>query len=170
MRSSPATASIVPWSPKEWGGVVVRWQLERLDPPERRGEILVLDDARGRHQLGRSEACDLKLHTATASRQHAELWRREDGAWFVAACEGRPMLVDGEPLAGECELCEGLCLTLGGDRLRCRRVEPAAVWIEVAPPSGSEGRAGLPGSLWIGLGILLFSLAIVAILRFGLGG
>jgi hypothetical protein len=145
------------------------WQLVRLDPPERRGEILTLDDSLGRHRLGRSSECDLRLHTASASRQHALLRRREDGSWIIEAVADRPLLADGEPVEGECELCEGLALTLGGDRLRCRQVEAEAP----APSSSAEPSARRSLPLWSGLtggAMLLMLLAIMTILRSGCGG
>jgi hypothetical protein len=144
------------------------WQLVRLDPPERSGEILTLDDAAGHHQLGRSNECDLQLHTATASRRHAELRRREDGSWIVQAVAGKSLLADGEPVEGECDLCEGLALTLGGDRLRCRQVE-------AGPAAAGTGEPPVRGSLplwtgWTGGAILLMLLVIMTILRSGCGG
>ena len=97
------------------------WELDRIDPPSRRGEVIPLVPNVGRYVLGRSLVCSIPLYTATASRQHAEVFRRDDGEWVVAPLPERLVLVDGEPLRGECELCEGLSLVMGADQLRCRR-------------------------------------------------
>lgn len=145
----------------------MHWQLVRIDPPERRGEVLTLDAALGRHLLGRSTECDLTLHTATASRRHAELRRREDGSWIVEPCGGRELLADGEVVEGAMELCEGLSITLGGDRLRCRRVDSVVPEVEIAAAAASAPLGGARRwSIIAGLAILL---AIGAILRSGCG-
>jgi hypothetical protein len=99
-------------------------QLERLAPAQKRGECIDLDASRVRMSVGRSEDCDVRLYSATASRLHAELRRDADGSWWIAPLEGCEVRADGEPVGERCELCEGLSLELGRDRLRCQT--PAA--------------------------------------------
>ena len=138
------------------------WELERMRPPARRGEAISLDVRRERHLVGRSLRCDVRLYSATASREHAELRRDAGGQWWLAPLPGKIVLADGEVLRGECELCEGLNLDLGGDRLRCRRASrdsqgPRAVGSSSSGPSRVV--------LGIAVGLLALLLGVLVLWR-----
>jgi hypothetical protein len=145
------------------GRLPTYWMLETLEPTERRGERVKLDTARGRYRLGRSESCDIRLYTAEASREHADLRWSETGEWLLEPLPGRRVRADGEPLEAPCTLCEGLRIELGGDSFRCSEaLAEVADPAPASPPPLLRGFAGRPAAvaLTVALGVvwLIFAL------------
>jgi hypothetical protein len=111
-------------------------RLERRLPAER-AETIEL--ARLGYLLGRLSACDVKLHSPTASRQHARITAR-DGKWYLQPLPGKVVILDGTSVAEEVALRHHMRLQLGGDEF---------VFIEeraerqTAAPLPSVGRARL---------------------------
>lgn len=135
------------------------WQLERLAPAQKRGEQIDLDDARPtRMRMGRASDCDVLLFSATASRCHAELRREPDGSWWILPVEGCLVLADGAPVSDRCELCEGLALELGRDRLRCRAAA------RVGDQERPHRAVLLPGSRPPGVLLALAALVLLAVI------
>jgi hypothetical protein len=81
----------------------------------------------GRLTIGRLPACDVSLNDANASRQHAELVRREDGWWLIDLDSTNGTLVNGS-LVKERRLVRGDLIQIGSSRLEyaSERVAPAA--------------------------------------------
>lgn len=109
------------------------WQLERISPAEKRGERIDLDPARRVHRVGRARHCEVRLYSAAASREHAEIRLDETDRWWIVPRSGRRVLADGEPVGEACELCEGLSLAMGRDRLRCHAGAAVAMDAARAP-------------------------------------
>lgn len=86
--------------------------LKRVAPEESAGDTILLsgDD----YLLGRSHTCTVRLHSATASRQHAKIEGRSD-EWFLSPVGSRPLIIDGHPAYGEVRLRDGMKVQLGGD-------------------------------------------------------
>lgn len=122
----------------------VVWELVRMAPSQREGERIPLETAKGAYRVGRSVDCDIRLFSPTASREHAQLRRDECGRWLLERSPGREVLADGEPIEGSCELCEGLSLVMGSDRLVCR--SPAADEARLASPEPAA--ASTLGPVW----------------------
>jgi hypothetical protein len=93
--------------------------LERLEPSLGRGERLRLDGAHSRVTLGRAEQSDIRLYTASASREHAVIEGSADGEWVLTPIEGKRVLIDGAPTEEAVVLETGMNLILGADHLRC---------------------------------------------------
>src|SRR6185369_4459464 len=77
----------------------VRWE-DRSERPWISLEHVLPPDFAGVERLdkevaivGRSLECDVRLYSASASRQHARIEQREDG-WYLAPIEGRRVMVD----------------------------------------------------------------------------
>jgi len=85
------------------------------------------DMTSGRLTIGRLPACDVSLNDANASRQHAELVRRDDGWWLVDLDSTNGTFVNGS-LVKERRLASGDAIQIGSSRLEyaSERVEPAA--------------------------------------------
>jgi hypothetical protein len=86
--------------------------LKRVSPEEGTGEVVSLstDD----YLLGRSSSCNVRLNSATASRQHARIERR-GGEWFLSSVDGKTVVVDGHPAYDEVRLQSAMKIQLGGD-------------------------------------------------------
>jgi hypothetical protein len=143
------------------------WELVRLSPPKHRGQRVRLDASQPTALLGRSGRCGIRLYSSSASRVHAELSLRSDGVWSLHARAGCLMLADGAPVDGDCELCEGLQLSLGGDRFRVQAFteddrQAAAEAADRLDPRGGLSRLAL---LRI-FGFLVGSLLLLLLWRF----
>jgi hypothetical protein len=93
--------------------------LERIEPSLGRGERLRLDAAHWRVSLGRAEESDIRLYTASASREHATIAGNERGEWVLTLASGKSVLIDGEITTEPIELEVGMNIILGQDHLRC---------------------------------------------------
>jgi predicted component of type VI protein secretion system len=105
-------------------------RLERV-APSGSDETIALD--RPSLLLGRGHACDVKLRTPTASREHARVFFK-DGQWMIAGVEGKSFAVDGKRnTGGEVRLQGGMRLRLGDDEFVVVDTTSGAV------PSRAEG-------------------------------
>jgi hypothetical protein len=93
--------------------------LERIEPSFGRGERLCLDAPDRKLSVGRAEASDVRLYTASASREHAVISGNEAGEWILTPSAGKSVLVDGEITTEPVLLEVGLNIILGQDHLRC---------------------------------------------------
>ena len=93
--------------------------LERIEPSLGRGERLRLDAAHWRVSLGRAEESDVRLYTASASREHATIAGNERGEWVLTLDSGKSVLIDGEMTTEPIVLEVGMNIILGQDHLRC---------------------------------------------------
>jgi len=132
--------------------------LERIEPSLARGERLRLDAAHGPVSIGRAERNDLRLYTASASREHAVIAGNEAGAWLLTPVEGRSVSIDGDPTEEPVELEIGMNLVLGGDHLRCVADTPLREESSGGTESSgriSEGPSGRRGrASWIVIGLI----------------
>jgi pSer/pThr/pTyr-binding forkhead associated (FHA) protein len=87
--------------------------LQRVQPPGH-SEVIRLD--RTSYLLGRSRKCDVPLHSATASREHAQLTLRA-GGWYIEPVDDKLVVADGEPVRGSQRLTHKMRLQLGADEL-----------------------------------------------------
>jgi hypothetical protein len=69
--------------------------------------------------LGRAEHSDLRLYTASASREHASITGDEAGNWVLTPAEGKSVSIDGDVVSQPIVLEVGMNIVLGGDHLRC---------------------------------------------------
>lgn len=106
-------------------------RMQRLQPPGR-SDIVTLD--RTHYLMGRLPACDFRLYSQTASREHAQLTAR-DGRWYLTPVAGKVVLVNGSPVKEEVPLTHKMRLQLGGDELLFLDESGPAV-VEVAPSVG----------------------------------
>jgi hypothetical protein len=93
--------------------------LERIEPSLGRGERMRLDTANWRASLGRAEESDIRLFTASASREHAGIAGSENGDWILTPAKDKSVMIDGEPVAEPIVLEVGMNIILGQDHLRC---------------------------------------------------
>ncbi len=128
-----------------------------MAPRSRKGEAFVLDRRSERYGVGRSLGCALRLSSAQASRDHAEIELGDDGRWVVRARPGKRFTADDEVFESdrECELCEGLSLVFGQDRFRVRKPEPVVDVTEL--PGDTRTR----GALLVAAGVLAAALVIL---------
>ncbi|MAG34582.1 MAG: hypothetical protein CL908_27250 [Deltaproteobacteria bacterium] len=120
--------------------------LERIEPPTGRGERHRLDAAHGEVSLGRAATNDIRLHTPSASREHASIAGTAEGEWVLTPGVGKCVWIDGDETWEPVVLEEGMNIVLGRDHLRCalrpesgleRSAQPAAK----GSVSGRGGRA-----------------------------
>lgn len=100
---------------RDGGGAAAPGQpatLRRLAPEESAGEVISLST--DECLLGRSRTCDVRLHSATASRRHAKIKER-NGEWILSAVGGKTVIVDGRPASTEVRLRNAMKIQLGGD-------------------------------------------------------
>ncbi len=118
-------------------------------PPGPRGEPLYLQRTapaefagqerldRSRYLVGRSDTADLRLHSMSASREHARIVRR-GAKWVLSALEGKTVLVDDEVVEDEVELEATMRLAFGEDEFVV--LDPSQVKdaprVEQAPAAG----------------------------------
>jgi len=88
--------------------------------------------------IGRLAACDIALNDQNASRQHAEIARRDDGWWIVDLDSTNGTFVNGS-LVKERRLTPGDRIQVGSSRLEFGMEEPEApAPREPPPPSAQE--------------------------------
>ncbi len=85
----------------------------------------------GRLVMGRLPACEISLNDANASRQHAELVRREDGWWIVDLDSTNGTYVNGS-LVKERRLVPGDRIQVGSSKM-----EVATEQVRPAPPKAA---------------------------------
>lgn len=129
--------------------------LERIEPSLGRGEQLRLDAAQGQVHIGRAERNDLRLYTASASREHAMIAGSTEGSWILTPTEGKSVSVDGYPTEEPVELEVGMNLVFGGDHLRCVADAPVFEGPAAAGGSGETERSDRGGRAgWIAIGVI----------------
>ena len=135
--------------------------LERVEPALGRGERTRLDVSDGEMTLGRSEASDIRLYTASASREHASIEENEAGQWVLTPASGKSVLVDGEETCLPVVLEVGMNVVLGRDHLRCviAGLESGGMEAPTAADGlgGSRGwfrGSGRGGRRWVLLGVV----------------
>ena len=140
--------------------------LERIEPSLGRGERIRLDAAHWRVRIGRAEHNDLRLYTASASRDHAEIVGNESGAWVLTPESGRQVAIAGYGTDDPVVLEVGMNLVFGGDHLRC--VTEALGRDNMAAATVAEGfgettgRKGGALSWWIIGAIAIVGLGLIA--------
>lgn len=140
--------------------------LERIEPSLGRGERIRLDAAHWRVRIGRAEHNDLRLYTASASRDHAEIVGNESGDWVLTPESGRQVAIDGYGTDDPVVLEVGMNLVFGGDHLRC--VTEALGRDNMAAATVAEGfgettgRKGGALSWWIIGAIAIVGLGLIA--------
>jgi predicted component of type VI protein secretion system len=114
-----------------------RFAVRHEQPPGHSGATTLTRDA---YLIGRSPSSDLRLFSPNASREHARLSLRS-GAWYLAPCEGKTVIVNGETVRAEVRLTHKMRLVLGEDELlvidQAAPVEPAAAPAAVAAAGGT---------------------------------
>jgi hypothetical protein len=110
--------------------------LERIEPSLGRGERLRLDAAHWSVSLGRAEESDIRLYTASASREHATIAGNEQGEWILTLASEKSVLIDGEIMTAPIALEVGMNIILGQDHLRC--VTEGLVRREMAAPTAAD--------------------------------
>jgi len=93
--------------------------LERIEPSLGRGERIRLDASHWKRSLGRAEESDVRLYTASASREHAVISGNAAGEWVLTLATGKSVLIDGERTTESVVLEAGMNIILGQDHLRC---------------------------------------------------
>jgi len=93
--------------------------LERIEPSLGRGERIRLDASHWKRSLGRAEESDVRLYTASASREHAVISGNSAGEWVLTLATGKSVLIDGEMTTESVVLEAGMNIILGQDHLRC---------------------------------------------------
>jgi hypothetical protein len=143
--------------------------LERIEPSLGRGERLRLDASRPKVSLGRAEENDVRLYTASASREHAVIAGSEEGDWVLTLSAGKSVLIDGEMTTEPVVLEVGMNIILGQDHLRCvteglgPREMAAQTAVDRSVDHGSLGIRGLNGQLgvaWWAIGVVAAMAAI----------
>lgn len=112
-RPSPTSASLAP------SASLRPVLLERVEPSLGRGERLRLDASQWNVVLGRAEESDIRLYTASASRQHATIAGNARGEWLLTPAPGKTVWIDGEQTTRPIVLEVGMNIVLGQDHLRC---------------------------------------------------
>ncbi len=149
--------------------------LERIEPSKGRGERIRLDVLNWHVRLGRAEESEIRLYTASASREHALIAGNEEGQWIMTPSEGRNVFVDGEAVSEPTELEVGMNLVLGKDHLRCvieglgRRDENARTATEVFEVAAVDWSARLRSLGPLGLGALVLGVCALVVFAFWLG-
>jgi hypothetical protein len=98
--------------------------LERIEPSLGRGERLLLDASKRKLSVGRAESNDVRLYTASASREHAVIAGNDDSEWVLTPSAGKSVMIDGEITTEPVVLEVGLNIILGQDHLRCVAADP----------------------------------------------
>jgi hypothetical protein len=127
--------------------------LERVEPSLGRGERLRLDAAHWHVRIGRAEHNEIRLYTASASRDQAEIRGNERGEWILTPAEGKTLLVDGDVVDAPIELEVGMNLVMGGDHLRCvtEGLDRSEMTAQTAAEGLADGEPGRAGGLgWMG--------------------
>jgi len=119
--------------------------LERIEPSIGRGERLRLDATRSRVRLGRAEENDIRLYTASASREHATIAADGHGQWQLTPGPGKSVAIDGEETSEAVLLELGMNVVLGQDHLRC--VSEGLASGEMAASTAADGLGNADASL-----------------------
>jgi len=141
--------------------------LERIEPSLGRGERMRLDAAHWRVSLGRGEQNDIRLYTASASREHALIAGNEAGEWILTPAVGKAVRIDGDETSEPVVLEVGMNLILGGDHLRCvtegleRSQMAAKTSADLFDEDGGK-KAGIGATWWLIGGVALLGLALLA--------
>ena len=145
--------------------------LERVEPSLGRGERIRLDAAHWHLSLGRADHNDVRLYTASASREHAVIAGTESGEWVLTPAEGRSVMIDGDATREPVVLEVGMNLVMGSDHLRCVTEGLARTQMGAQTSSGllqdespslfARLRGASPGGWLIGVATLLV-LAVIA--------
>ncbi len=138
-------------------------QLERLAPPEHRGEIVVLDPARNEYQVGRHEACDVRLYSPIASRQHARLVAEPDGTWVLRPAAGKPVKAGRKQVEADLPLTNGMRITLGDDAFKVVAEQRGPTAAGAGSPLAGIDRTQLV--LFGVIGVLLVAIVAVLVMR-----
>ncbi len=93
--------------------------LIRIEPSWVRGERIALDPHEPEIHLGRSESSNIRLFTASSSRDQATIVADASGEWMVRAEDGTNFLIDGYPIREPVALEEDMNIVAGEDHLRC---------------------------------------------------
>ena len=153
-----ATRTIVMRSPDadtvHWDEPHSAWlSLERILPADHAGVVRIDKKVA---TVGRALDSDVRLFSASASRQHARI-EQQSGAWILVPIEGRRVLVDDETVDGQIELQSGMRIAFGDDELVVADQEDPD---EIEP----EGRSGIRPEL-VALGMVATGLMLYAALR-----
>lgn len=128
-----------------------RFSLNRMQPPGHSEPVVLERDA---YLVGRAPTSDVRLYSASASREHARLTRRGD-AWYLARCEDKVVLVNGAAVLDEVRLEHKMRLQLGDDELLViDRLAPVELPSTSAAPRGASAGA----RWWI---VLLIAAAVL---------
>jgi pSer/pThr/pTyr-binding forkhead associated (FHA) protein len=125
---------------------------------------LRLDASRPKVSLGRAEENDVRLYTASASREHAVIAGSEEGDWVLTLSAGKSVLIDGEMTTEPVVLEVGMNVVLGQDHLRCvteglgPREMAAQTAVDRSVDQVSRGIRGLNGQ-W---GVAWWAIGVVA--------
>jgi hypothetical protein len=142
--------------------------LERIEPSLGRGERLRLDAQHWRLSIGRAEQSDLRLYTASASRDHATIAGDEAGNWVLTPAEGKSVRIDGDLVSEPIVLEIGMNIVLGGDHLRCvtEGLKPAQAKARTSADGFDEQPKGPSG--WRRLNLGWWAIALCALAGVGL--
>lgn len=140
-----------------------RFALRHEQPPGHSDSVTLSRDA---YLIGRSPSSDVRLFSPGASREHARLSLRS-GAWYLAPCEGKSVVANGQVVRGELRVVHKMRLQLGEDELL---VIDQAAPAEPAAASPAPASAGAGARWWIVVALaaaLLVAAAAVWVLSRG---
>jgi pSer/pThr/pTyr-binding forkhead associated (FHA) protein len=135
-----------------------RFALRHEQPPGHSGTTTLKQDA---YLIGRSPNSDLRLFSTTASREHARLTLRS-GAWYLAPCEGKTVLVDGQGVHAEVRLIHKMRLQFGDDELLV--LDQAAAVDAPASAATAAGASAGSGMRWVIVGAVAAAVVIAAVI------
>jgi hypothetical protein len=174
-ESDRAESTVLDMSGATRSELLPMW-LERIEPSLGRGERLRLEGSHRNVSLGRAEESDVRLYTASASREHAVITENAAGEWELTVSAGKSVSIDGEMMTEPVVLEIGMNVILGQDHLRCvseglaqgEGIAQAEVDQSVDQGSGARLRSGgHAGAVWwaigfvavVGGGLILFALS-----------
>ncbi len=135
-----------------------------------------LDASHWRVRLGRAESNDIRLYTASASREHAEIAGNATGEWILTPGDGKTVLIDGDPITDPIVLEVGMNLVMGGDQLRCvtegleraqMSAQTSADGLKEKRKSGLSRIAALGFSWWLIAAVALVGVGLIVFAWFG---
>ena len=129
--------------------------MQRVQPPGR-SEMVSLQ--RPVYVLGRAHGADIALYSASASREHARIVKREE-RWFVVSLPGKSVIANGAKVKGERQLTHKMRVQLGEDEFVFFDETAPAAEEEAAADEGSGPAAGK----WLTSGLIRM-IGIAAIL------
>ena len=148
--------------------------LEWVEPSLARGERVELDSENCEVRLGRADVSEIRLYTASTSRNHAVIEGNEYGEWVLTPRPGKSVKVDGFVATGAVIIEDGTNLAFGGDHLRCfaalsSRGSLSGSLDGRAEADGEEARSPERGSLRSQIESRLPGIVAAIIVVFGLG-